>query len=451
MFCPYKQQIIWLICEAGLEGYLSEAGASYIDTKLGLNVVPPTGVVALAAPSFNYGKFDRAKARTKQTISNKWRKMARVFKRTGLPSKVGSLQVFVNGYEDACIMLRKWELKEEELPEFSNKHFLIQFQKLIILDYIIRNTDRGNDNWLIKCVMASGNNESIKADSIPINSNPAQVEDLIDLGNNEDKLNKEAVNATDRNNGETENGAEGLDISIDQSDIFKIIAKDQVNKGFAVSEPSSESEYQLLRDIEHSKCPKYFIAAIDNGLAFPFKHPDEFRGYPYGWAYLPFARIAFLPEITAKFVPLLENAYFVQEMCEELKQIFMKDSNFDKTFFSRQMSVMRGQIFNLKEALKVGKTPYDLCLMTPQYMCEVKIKKQKGRKGQKLRVPVGGNNGREDANTAQNGEAHPNSYIDLDNDSQPGTSRNSSATNNNTWSRLYAQRVQIRKPFFKFW
>ena len=29
------------------------------------------------------------------------------------------------------------------------------------------------------------------------------------------------------------------------------------------------------------------IAAIDNGLAFPFKHPDNWRAYPYHWAWLP--------------------------------------------------------------------------------------------------------------------------------------------------------------------
>lgn len=28
--------------------------------------------------------------------------------------------------------------------------FQLQFERLVILDYIIRNTDRGNDNWLIK-------------------------------------------------------------------------------------------------------------------------------------------------------------------------------------------------------------------------------------------------------------------------------------------------------------
>ena len=25
------------------------------------------------------------------------------------------------------------------------------------------------------------------------------------------------------------------------------------------------------------------VAAIDNGLAFPIKHPDSWRAYPYHW------------------------------------------------------------------------------------------------------------------------------------------------------------------------
>lgn len=29
-------------------------------------------------------------------------------------------------------------------------NFQLQFERLVVLDYIIRNTDRGNDNWLIK-------------------------------------------------------------------------------------------------------------------------------------------------------------------------------------------------------------------------------------------------------------------------------------------------------------
>ena len=32
----------------------------------------------------------------------------------------------------------------------TNAEFQCYFERLVVLDYIIRNTDRGNDNWLIK-------------------------------------------------------------------------------------------------------------------------------------------------------------------------------------------------------------------------------------------------------------------------------------------------------------
>jgi hypothetical protein len=30
------------------------------------------------------------------------------------------------------------------------KQFQMEFERMVVLDYIIRNTDRGNDNWLIQ-------------------------------------------------------------------------------------------------------------------------------------------------------------------------------------------------------------------------------------------------------------------------------------------------------------
>jgi phosphatidylinositol 4-kinase type 2 len=70
------------------QGYLSEAGASIVDAKLGLGIVPKTAVVSLAAPTFNYSKVDRALARTKNQIRNHLPEVARHFRRIGLPLKV---------------------------------------------------------------------------------------------------------------------------------------------------------------------------------------------------------------------------------------------------------------------------------------------------------------------------------------------------------------------------
>lgn len=62
--------------------------------------------------------------------------------------QIGSFQVFVEGYKDAEYWLRQMEL--EPLSPSLQEQFRLQFERLVILDYIIRNTDRGNDNWLIK-------------------------------------------------------------------------------------------------------------------------------------------------------------------------------------------------------------------------------------------------------------------------------------------------------------
>lgn len=56
--------------------------------------------------------------------------------------------MFVEGFKDAEYWLRRLEL--EPLSPSLQERFRLQFEKLVVLDYIIRNTDRGNDNWLIK-------------------------------------------------------------------------------------------------------------------------------------------------------------------------------------------------------------------------------------------------------------------------------------------------------------
>lgn len=62
--------------------------------------------------------------------------------------QIGSFQLFVEGFKDAEYWLRRLEL--EPLSASVEKQFQLQFEKMVVLDYIIRNTDRVNDNWLIK-------------------------------------------------------------------------------------------------------------------------------------------------------------------------------------------------------------------------------------------------------------------------------------------------------------
>ena len=148
------------------QGYLSEVGASIVDTKLGLNVVPKTNVVFLSSPTFHYRPLDRLGIRYKDYAKRRCGNqliylnmhilllrhrfpdtLGKKVKRS-LPLKVGSFQLFVEGYKDAEVVLK--EFNSSPPPEGVKKAFQLQFEKLVVLDYIIRNTDRGNDNWLIK-------------------------------------------------------------------------------------------------------------------------------------------------------------------------------------------------------------------------------------------------------------------------------------------------------------
>ncbi|XP_070228327.1 phosphatidylinositol 4-kinase type 2-beta isoform X3 [Bos mutus] len=124
------------------------------------------------------------------------------------------------------------------------------------------------------------------------------------------------------------------------------------------------------------------IAAIDNGLAFPFKHPDEWRAYPFHWAWLPQAKVPFSEEIKNLVLPYISDMNFVQDLCEDLCELFKMDRNFDKATFEKQMSVMRGQILNLTQALRDKKTPVQLVQMP----CVVVERSQGGGQGRIIQL-----------------------------------------------------------------
>ncbi|XP_051820433.1 phosphatidylinositol 4-kinase type 2-beta isoform X2 [Antechinus flavipes] len=246
-------------CLVPNQGYLSEAGAYLVDEKLALGVVPKTKVVWLVSETFNYSAIDRAKSRGKKYALEKVPKVGKKFHRIGLPPKVGSFQMFVDGYKEADYWLRKFEA--DPLPENIRKQLQSQFERLVALDYITRNTDRGNDNWLIRYEKQSDGSES---------------------------------------------SCKEKDWTTNKESLIK-------------------------------------IAAIDNGLAFPFKHPDEWRAYPFHWAWLPQAKVSFSEETRELILPRISDMNFVQDLCEDLYELFKTDKGFDKATFENQMSVMRGQ------------------------------------------------------------------------------------------------------------
>ncbi|KAI3380147.1 hypothetical protein SNEBB_006914 [Seison nebaliae] len=290
------------------QGYLSEAGASIVDEKLRLNIVPKTRVVKLSAETFNYTPIDRAKSKAKKNITDTFPDLGRRFHRIRLPFKTGSLQTFVKDYQDAATFYRRYDTVNE--PSAVNDRFNFLFEKLVCLDYLIRNTDRGHDNWLVKYQKYDFDKEIMSHNS---------------RYSNAEKLSQKS----------------------------KII--------------------QELNLIEHDN--EYYemnVAAIDNGLAFPFKHPDEWRTYPYHWAWLAQAKNPFSKQIQDLLIHKLEKFEFVQEIIDELFEKFKNDKSFDMIMFERQMSVLRGQVLNLVNALKEGKTPIQLVQMPGVYVDRAK-------------------------------------------------------------------------------
>eukprot|EP00055_Hartaetosiga_balthica_P010172 m.42608 g.42608 ORF g.42608 m.42608 type:complete len:364 (-) comp7066_c0_seq4:404-1495(-) len=228
------------------QGYLSEAGASIVDDTFGLGIVPKTRVVRLVSPNFHYSRFDKTRARAVKAATNKLPKVGKKF-RQGLPQKTGSFQLFVRGYEDASVVIR--QLKMNELEEATQSKLKQQFQMLVVLDYLIRNTDRGLNNWLIKYTKAT-----------------------VDTPENID------------------------------------------------------------------------LVAIDHGLAFPLKHPNDWRAYPYHWAWLHLAEFPFTDETVNKILPTLADSDAIETLCDKLFVLFRQDKGFSKSVYDKQMSVFRGQV-----------------------------------------------------------------------------------------------------------
>ncbi|XP_065071088.1 phosphatidylinositol 4-kinase type 2-alpha-like isoform X2 [Rhopilema esculentum] len=287
-------------CLVPNQGYLSEAGASLVDEKLELNIVPKTRVVSLVSETFNYTAIDKAKARSKKFATERFPDSIGKHVRAGLPPKIGSFQLFVEGYKDAEFYLRTFEI--ESPPEETMKEFQFLFQKLVVLDYVIRNTDRGNDNWLIKY------------ENTPVVERTTCIE-------------------------------------CDQSDC---------------QDPNDSEKHS--EDWNVVAVPKINIAAIDNGLAFPFKHPDSWRAYPYHWVWLPYAKTPFTEQIKEMILPKLSDMNFVEDLVADLYELFREDKGFDRNHFERQMSVMRGQILNLAQAIREGKSPAQLVQMPSVYV-----------------------------------------------------------------------------------
>eukprot|EP01064_Diplonema_japonicum_P030517 TRINITY_DN5207_c0_g1_i1.p1 TRINITY_DN5207_c0_g1~~TRINITY_DN5207_c0_g1_i1.p1 ORF type:complete len:455 (+),score=101.11 TRINITY_DN5207_c0_g1_i1:160-1365(+) len=238
-------------------GYVSEAGAFAMDCLLDLQVVPPTSIIRLSAKTFNYNAIEK-----------------RLPKR---PTKIGSMQLLVECNGDGK------SLNVDSLNTTQKVELLDQFQRLVILDYMTRNTDRGLDNWLTY----------IDGDTVRIH-------------------------------------------------------------------------------------------AIDNGLAFPFKHPDNWRTYPPSWASHTLGKKPFTKAIRRHVLRQIKSTTWLANCERRLREIMSLDEIFTESRFQGQISVVRGQRRNLIKCIeREASTPEELFAMHPLYI----VKKSNGEVGWKTHLP----------------------------------------------------------------
>jgi hypothetical protein len=257
--------------------YVSEAAAYVLDMQLRTHMVPYTEVVNLSSKSFHYPFWDRY---------NHSRK------RKPLPAKPGSFQVFLKGFKDANIFLRENPWPDQYLSGFRTtdpnrkkkkkwsdncrplsasaaddddgddsdtgndssatqtpgpdnfmwteslkKSFREQLEKLVILDYIMRNTDRGLDNWMVKVDWQS--------QEVTLASEPMQL--------NIDQPSEEA-------------GPRPVDLS------ERDTSQTRASYPYRTQKPM-----KATAAAPKSSDPQISIGAIDNSLSWPWKHPDAWR------------------------------------------------------------------------------------------------------------------------------------------------------------------------------
>ncbi|KAI1386261.1 phosphatidylinositol 3 and 4-kinase-domain-containing protein [Hypoxylon trugodes] len=330
--------------------YVSEAAAYVLDCQLRTHIVPYTDVVYLSSKSFHYPYWDR-------------RSFYR--KRKPLPAKPGSFQVFLKGFKDANVFLRehpwpdqywsslrsndthrhrrrRWadncrpssraardddsESDDEngaaEQPPLGPDNFMWteslkqafreELEKLVILDYIMRNTDRGLDNWMVKV--------DWNTQAVSIASDPPQLNMEIP---EEEEQPVRRVDLPARNKSRSPNP-------------------------YKAQKPMNAARTSKVPD------PKMSLGAIDNSLSWPWKHPDAWRSFPFGWLFLPVDLIGrpFSQKTRDHFLPLLTSTQWWSQTSLELRKVFQIDPDFQEKMFSRQMAVMKGQAWNVVETLK---------------------------------------------------------------------------------------------------
>ena len=232
--------------------------------------------------------------------------------------------------------------------EQIKQSFREELEKLVILDYIMRNTDRGLDNWMIR---VDYDTQEVSVTSRPLN---------MKLDPSAQPVAAAAAAAAAAASGSATPPADPVFLVDGNKRTASPIYRVQ-EPMVASSRPNTPSQSRAT----------IRIGAIDNSLAFPWKHPDQWRSFPFGWLFLPTSLIGqpFSQKTRDHFIPLLTSTKWWTETQTMLRKLFEQDSDFKERMFQKQLAVLKGQAFNVVETLKAAdQGPLELTRRTRMHV-----------------------------------------------------------------------------------
>ncbi|KAH8119500.1 phosphatidylinositol 3 and 4-kinase-domain-containing protein [Phellopilus nigrolimitatus] len=358
------RQFRWLIpfgraCLIPNLSYISEAAASLLDDRLNLNIVPKTQLVSFSSHAFFYDWLDRNAAKKEETFTRENWKYAVFHARLPSTRGLGGLYEIlsmtprtgqagagdeedINDLEDPDEERALYDASEDDgssrqfywsavlqnsfREELENN--LPEFIEPLPKDYIMHNTDRGADNYMIKYCESEHEKKSL-VDVAPTRSSLLQMPMM-------NEVRKEGMIST-------------LPMSAAAS------TSSPSSQPLPHSSPQpSRAPTAYPAQAPYTRYPHIHIAAIDNSLAFPHEHPKGWRKYTYGWLYLPVSVIGlpFSQKTRDHFLPLLTSKAWWEETTYELRKLFAVDPDFNRKMFRRQLAVIKGQAYNVVQSLK---------------------------------------------------------------------------------------------------
>ncbi|KDN40610.1 hypothetical protein K437DRAFT_258600 [Tilletiaria anomala UBC 951] len=345
--------------------YLSEVGASYLNDRMGIDMVPPTTLVELSSPAFSYDYETRRLFRADAHAHP-------------LPTKIGSYQRFLHGFVNMSDFLRQhpWppdaggrpqSVQERDFKEEAKAHKKARRRSKArlrrcaagCLDTLLCKRDL--DYSEVQGRQQSGG-EDTNGDVYPshrlsmVNGIHHQSSDIgaefhwtTELMESF-RLELEKLVVLDYLMRNTDRGLDNAMVSVWST------KPDLASGAPAPGSGGSGSQDSIVRRMK--------IGAIDSSLSFPHSHPSGMREYPFGWLWLPSSLIGqpFSAGIRAQLLPVLNDPLWWRETVAGLRIIFEKDRFFDEAIFERQMALLKGQGWNIVQSLRNPEEgPLELC------------------------------------------------------------------------------------------